>query len=360
MLLPRLVLAITVALVGVTVLLVARAQGSRRLFFMDIERDLESRDRARVTRTRAVTIVASICGMAVALMTDDPALMALLATALPFVPIGWMLGEMVALVRSLPPPHPPASFSVPMVAAPGMTRFLSVPLQIANVVVIVISAAAFWAVRVQLPAVVPLHFDGAGRPNRWGSPDELWMMFGVMLFDYALLWAITWGVSKERWALPKGEERRYWLAQSRRRSLIVRMVETLMLLVNASMAAMWLGIAISSRPGSEDAMPWAIGMSLALLTLGTIGALVGFMRPLVRVQDELRAIGGSAALGTKATGWKWGGLVYYCPEDPALFVPKQRGIGQTLNFARPGAWIFLLLVLIVPLAISVGGMLIAK
>jgi hypothetical protein len=34
-------------------------------------------------------------------------------------------------------------------------------------------------------------------------------------------------------------------------------------------------------------------------------------------------------------------LEFYATDDPALFVPKRIGIGQTLNFGRPGAWIFL-------------------
>ncbi|MBX6342828.1 MAG: hypothetical protein IRY97_10250, partial [Thermomicrobiaceae bacterium] len=35
------------------------------------------------------------------------------------------------------------------------------------------------------------------------------------------------------------------------------------------------------------------------------------------------------------------GFIYYNPDDPALMVPKRFGVGWTLNFARPAAWIFL-------------------
>jgi uncharacterized membrane protein len=38
--------------------------------------------------------------------------------------------------------------------------------------------------------------------------------------------------------------------------------------------------------------------------------------------------------------WKLG-LVYFNPEDPALFVEKRFGVGYTVNFARPGAWLFI-------------------
>ncbi|WP_199425952.1 DUF1648 domain-containing protein [Thermaerobacillus caldiproteolyticus] len=37
--------------------------------------------------------------------------------------------------------------------------------------------------------------------------------------------------------------------------------------------------------------------------------------------------------------WKWG-MFYFNRNDPSLFVEKRFGIGLTVNFARPGAWVF--------------------
>ncbi|MFP4547765.1 MAG: DUF5808 domain-containing protein [Fidelibacterota bacterium] len=42
--------------------------------------------------------------------------------------------------------------------------------------------------------------------------------------------------------------------------------------------------------------------------------------------------------------WK-GGLIYYNPEDPSLWVDKRMGIGWTLNFGNKRAWIFVAIVL---------------
>jgi uncharacterized membrane protein len=36
------------------------------------------------------------------------------------------------------------------------------------------------------------------------------------------------------------------------------------------------------------------------------------------------------------------GMFYYNPSDPSVFVEKRVGIGYTVNFARPAAWIFML------------------
>ena len=77
------------------------------------------------------------------------------------------------------------------------------------------------------------------------------------------------------------------------------------------------------------------------------------------MRDQLVEIAGTDVLGTRDAGWKWGGMIYYAPDDPALFVPKKVGIGQTLNMARPSAWVFITLVIVVPLAISLGAVALA-
>jgi len=48
---------------------------------------------------------------------------------------------------------------------------------------------------------------------------------------------------------------------------------------------------------------------------------------------------------TGDAGWKAGGILYYNPGDPALWVEKRMGVGWTLNFARPQSWLFLGLLL---------------
>ncbi|RAL26928.1 DUF1648 domain-containing protein [Thermoflavimicrobium daqui] len=46
--------------------------------------------------------------------------------------------------------------------------------------------------------------------------------------------------------------------------------------------------------------------------------------------------------------WK-AGIFYFNPKDPTLIVEKRFGIGWTFNFARPLAWLILVLILVVPL-----------
>jgi len=355
--LSRIILASTIVTVVLVVWLVARADGER-VFYMDLGRPLDERDRARVRRVQGVTLASALVGVAAAAFAPLPAAV-LVATLLPFVPIAWLLIEVVGAVKSAKPAEASLRFRVPLTEPPPAKQYVSLPLQIAHGALIALSAAAFVFVRGQLPVLVPLHFDAAGRPNRWGSPDELWALGGIMLFCWALCWLLVVGVARERWALPTAHTEAYARASRRRRQLLVRMIEVLMLCVNAAVAASWLGIAIGSLPGWSHLLGITVVVALVLSAGGAVGSLVAFLAPLTAVQRQLSALGG-VALGTRPDGWRWGGMIYYAPDDPALFIPKRFGIGQTFNFARPAAWLILVLLVVVPIGIAFTSMLLSR
>ena len=49
--------------------------------------------------------------------------------------------------------------------------------------------------------------------------------------------------------------------------------------------------------------------------------------------------------GTPDKYW-YGGMFYYNPRDPSIWVPKRFGFGFSLNFARPTSWLLLVFVLL--------------
>jgi len=51
--------------------------------------------------------------------------------------------------------------------------------------------------------------------------------------------------------------------------------------------------------------------------------------------------------------WKWG-IFYYNPSDERLFLPKKNPLmGITVNFAKPGAYIFTAILLLIPIALLI-------
>jgi uncharacterized membrane protein len=118
---------------------------------------------------------------------------------------------------------------------------------------------------------------------------------------------------------------------------------------NALRAVAWLlafvfcGVGLLPLESSPDrVVPWLVIGSL-VFSVGLIASIVIRARGL---QDAMAA----AQDSTPDRFWK-AGLFYYNPGDPALMVPKRFGIGYTLNFAHPVAWILLGGLLILPPAL---------
>jgi uncharacterized membrane protein len=55
--------------------------------------------------------------------------------------------------------------------------------------------------------------------------------------------------------------------------------------------------------------------------------------------------------------WHW--TFYFSRQDSRTFVPRRRGYGTTVNFARPGALWFLLLLLLFPVVV-IGAILLSR
>jgi len=53
-----------------------------------------------------------------------------------------------------------------------------------------------------------------------------------------------------------------------------------------------------------------------------------------------------AKTGQRAPEEGWKGMFYSNPENPALLVPKRYGVGYTLNFGNPWAWVVMLFILV--------------
>lgn len=49
--------------------------------------------------------------------------------------------------------------------------------------------------------------------------------------------------------------------------------------------------------------------------------------------------------------WKWG-MIYINADDPAIWLPKLTGLGWTLNFAHKMAFVYLVLLLVLPTLVA--------
>lgn len=85
---------------------------------------------------------------------------------------------------------------------------------------------------------------------------------------------------------------------------------------------------------------WVAGTLGTIVNVGCILAIL--VVPLVMWRAGSFARPGQPDEGDRSpdSAWKFG-LVYFNPDDPALWLEKRFGVGYTLNFGRPAAWIII-------------------
>ena len=57
--------------------------------------------------------------------------------------------------------------------------------------------------------------------------------------------------------------------------------------------------------------------------------------------QHVKALLAACASGTPDHAWKIGGLIYFNPHDPAIWVEQRVGLGYTLNIGNSRAWLLI-------------------
>lgn len=193
-------------------------------------------------------------------------------------------------------------------------------------------AAAVWLASRwdSLPERWVVHWGPGGVPNGWAT-KTFGGVFGPLLFGAALaLFLEGLAVFVER------ATRARYPRLARAYGNFVRWVSIAVVGIIALLAV----LLPSARPPSPRL---ALGACLGAIAL----ALVAGGRGLAVATKQMKAEGESLPKG-------YGGLLYRNPEDPRLWVPKLVGIGWTLNFAHPTAWLVLGVLLLPALVVLIS------
>lgn len=219
----------------------------------------------------------------------------------------------------------------------------------------VLAAAAAWLTSrwEAIPERYVTHWNGRMEADAWAQKDALSVLMPLLMgvgFCLMLVGIAVWMGRSTRWAAPapgEGEQRAH-----RRRAIGWMLLGTNLFLALV-MSVVAISPLVQTSAGARHFVVW-------LLVGSMIGPILLLVLWFVIFGKYFTAQGrkSEAATPDLATPdlrqedrfWK-GGLIYYNPADPAVWVEKRIGIGYTLNMARPAAWGFMLAVVLVPLAL---------
>ncbi len=202
---------------------------------------------------------------------------------------------------------------------------------------LLLAVASAWTILnwQSLPVRIPIHWGGDGLPNGWTTRTAYHVFSLPVFFAGLCLFLALTAFSVLKYSRRCGASD----AWGRFRRTLAETLLVLEYCVAVSAAVpMFLPFARSQT---------AAKLSTALLVVLSVVlpfALVIVLLVAVSRATSARSGGAGAAPegdGTPDACWHGGGIFYYNPHDPALWVRKRFGIGYTLNFANPWSWVFM-------------------
>lgn len=208
---------------------------------------------------------------------------------------------------------------------------------------------AVWLMSIypQLPESIPTHWGISGEPDAWNDKSFFSVFFIIftLLFTQVLMYGLSYGIFHAAVQI-KTQDAAYSL---QREHEVRKLNAEVMALVNFATTLLLAMLLVQSNwnilYGDETlSMLFALPIFLAL----TFGSIYFYMKRNKVLNERFKATEDDTSSPSDDAYWKWG-MFYFNKDNPDLFVEKKFGVGWTVNFARPGIWLFLFFILVIPL-----------
>jgi uncharacterized membrane protein len=209
-----------------------------------------------------------------------------------------------------------------------------------------------------LPDRIPVHWGPTGQADGWQHKSPLPLLSLLLLLGYmhGIMLALLVGMAQIAVRLPAMRAEEYLEARERYMRTWVQALNVMrfgvMLMFGGIIWASLFGLEAQARGTAPPGMMlvWA-GAAPMLTAIGWV-IVKG-----LRIRAEMREIAGPGSLESTAPTEGWiGGMIYYNKRDPALWVEKRIGVGWTVNLAHPMAWAIVGFAILVPIGITVIGL----
>jgi uncharacterized membrane protein len=196
----------------------------------------------------------------------------------------------------------------------------------------------------EIPSRFAVHWGINGRPNGWSERTPAGVYEPLILGAAVILLVSASSYGVRRLARPGSAPATGSLTRDfKQRTGIFLLILEVLLAVIFSLVGL---LPLTGNPGVPPVLIATGAMLLAL-----ISAAAWLAKNRTEYARSAAAPVGVASLGGSPDRyWKLG--TFYCnPDDTAVFVEKRSGLGYTLNFAHPSAWIIVALTLLLPLGL---------
>ncbi|HEY6905041.1 MAG TPA: DUF5808 domain-containing protein [Candidatus Acidoferrales bacterium] len=193
----------------------------------------------------------------------------------------------------------------------------------------------------EIPARFAVHWGVDGQPNGWSSRTPAGVYAPLLLGS---------GISFCMWLMANTLLRSARIIDRARPVLVLhdfaRRVGLFLLLLEFYLAVVFSCVGLLPLTGTK---PLSI---VTILMLPAVFVLIVWLNK-GRTHANRTGETDSAAIGdgTPDECWKFG-VLYFNPDDAALWVERRVGIGYTMNFAHISAWVIMALLLLLPLALG--------
>jgi uncharacterized membrane protein len=294
-----------------------------------------------------VSIAASVIALAALVLAGGSAMRGVWRFGALLIQLaGMTVGFLVARRMVLPHAVQPAATREAVMARtrfapPGGWLLQAIPFGVLASAAVVVYER--WA---ELPARLPVHWNLYGEADRFvdKSLGAVLQSMAVAAFLCGLFAASAAAVMHSRRVRATGE------AASSESSF--RAITAVLLLVGELLIAVLL-----SQPAIQLLFPGAARQQIMVVTMGGLVVTLVLTAVLLWLGQggsrHAPPTAGEAPVGDRTPDSAWVmGLFYVNRNDPALFIEKRFGIGYTLNFGHPLAWVLIGLLVGIPVLLG--------
>ena len=206
-----------------------------------------------------------------------------------------------------------------------------------------------------LPDRIPVHWDIRGIANGWKQKSfgAVFMLPIMMLYIQGLLLIVKHGLMQTKMTLPTEHTAEYLKLKEEFLSATMKMMDWVRMLSVLMMSLLSLGVVITTI--GNPSMMFQVTIIIMGITAVMMVVCGYFTYRLVVITTKLKQTTGRSYVQrqTDADHWYWGGVFYFNPEDPALWVEKLVGFGYTINLGNKRALLYVGYMALLPILIRV-------